>query len=338
MMKRIIPRLLALRTLTLLPVFGLLGLPGLLQLHAQENADGKPVVTKEAAADAAGKDGGKQLGELESLFEGVEDTAKKGDAKAVKKDVPEPVPVAPEAATPKKGDGEPRVEKKEPEINHYTQVRRREKEMMADALAIQGNKAFGGGDFLDASKLYLQAKSKLKEVSVSVPRIIRKQENIDVALHSLYMQWGQELVEEARAEIKLENIDTAVEKLLQAREYDPSKSEEIDATILRYNAIRRSLAIREETDPEKVDPGHKQRIYDITVLIEQGKVYLERRQYADARDKFEQVLLLDPYEMSAIRLLRQIYVELEGAASAKRDAMVAETMAEVAWKWCQPVT
>lgn len=76
----------------------------------------------------------------------------------------------------------------------------------------------------------------------------------------------------------------------------------------------------------------------VAVLKAQAKILQKNGRYADARDKYEQVLLLDPHETDAVRSLRVINTELAEVANKKRGEAVPESMAEVSWRWAEPVT
>jgi Flp pilus assembly secretin CpaC/tetratricopeptide (TPR) repeat protein len=321
---------------------------------AQDGGAANPAVSKEAAKDAAGNGDDATLQDLESLFGGAAAQPAEGDKQgttgetkvdeSVKKDVDEAIESGEDAP---KADGEktattpaPKdvIEPEPTELSENEKVRRQEQELMADEFVVQGNQLYRSGDYSGAVSLYKQAKAALERVSKKAPRILRKQDMVDVVLHNLYRDWAYDLVQQARRDVRTENVDSAIEKLNKARGYDPSKSEEIDALIKKYLQVKDSLSLKEQTRPDRVDPDQPDRVFQMKVLVDQGRVFLKNRRYADARDKFEQVLLLDPYDITAIRLLRQINVELSEVARDKRDAMVEEAMAEVAWKWASPVT
>ncbi|MDX9981067.1 MAG: hypothetical protein RBU25_13660, partial [Lentisphaeria bacterium] len=342
MMKRINSRLSALRALALLPALGLLGLSGIARLGAQEAAG--PVISEQAAKDAAGN-GQTSLQDLESLFGGAAaaPAAEKAGVQVsedVKRDV-EAATAAPAAAPAEAAPAqpaEPIVEPTDVELDASLKIQKQELEIVADEAVVQGNRFYRQGDYAEAAKLYAEAKNRLDLVSKSSPRILKKKESIDVMLHNLYRDWAYELVDLARRDVSTENVDSAIERLNRAREFDPSKSEEIDALIRKYQDVKENLALREVTRPDRVDPDLVQRVYDVTILLEQGKVFLKNRRYADARDKFEQVLLIDPYDVRAIRLLRQVNEELSQVAKEKLEATLAERMAEVEWRWAEQVT
>ena len=74
------------------------------------------------------------------------------------------------------------------------------------------------------------------------------------------------------------------------------------------------------------------------VLVAQGDVFLKNGRYADAREHYEQALLADPHDAQAIRGLRGVNAKLQEKADEKQTGGAGERLAEVRWKWSEPVT
>jgi type II secretory pathway component GspD/PulD (secretin)/tetratricopeptide (TPR) repeat protein len=231
----------------------------------------------------------------------------------------------------------PLVEPEAPELSAVEKVRRTELELMADELAVQAMKLWRLNDYKLAADKYLEAKARLNKISLSQPRIAKKKENIDASLHNLYSDWAASLIREAQQLVSVAKVEAAIEKCNQAGTYDPSRRELMDERIRKYRDLKKQLELKEMTKPELIDNEKEQRDFDTKVALEQGKVFLKNRRYADARDKFEKVLLTDPYEVSAIRYLRQINEELDQVGVEKYHQVVSERIAEVRWRWSEPV-
>lgn len=75
-------------------------------------------------------------------------------------------------------------------------------------------------------------------------------------------------------------------------------------------------------------------------LRAQGDIFKRYKRYADARDTYEKLLLKDPHDVGAIRVLREINGKLLDEATEKRarGEQVGERLAEVRWNWAEPVT
>ena len=121
-------------------------------------------------------------------------------------------------------------------------------------------------------------------------------------------------------------------------EIDPSRAEMIDSMANAFRAEKRDLEFKEETKVDIIMPDTTQHDFDIKVKIEAGIVLMKNGRYSDARDSFETVLISDPYNLTAIRYLSRINDELKKIADERREQIFRERLAEVRWKWAEPVT
>lgn len=72
-------------------------------------------------------------------------------------------------------------------------------------------------------------------------------------------------------------------------------------------------------------------------MYEQGKVLYDKKQYDKARDKFEEILVLDPYNLNAIRYLRNTNSKIYKNGSYRTKLTEYERMSEVEWKKLTPI-
>ncbi len=253
-----------------------------------------------------------------------------------------PAPVAdvkPAAAKPVEAKVEAKLSDKEPEeITTDEKIRRQELELSADQLRVEGAKAFRDGKFQVAIQDLKKAEAKYNQTSKSDKRILRKLADLKADMFQMNAEWAETLANDAKKFADASKYDEAVDKLRAATEVDPSQKQAIDEIIKRYQGQKKNAEFRVQTSERNVDTNRVEREFDINVLLEQGKVYYKNRRYADARDCFEQVLVKDPYDLRAIRYLRQINRALQEVADDKRLSTVAERMAEVRWKWNDAVT
>ncbi|OGV75413.1 MAG: hypothetical protein A3K19_12795 [Lentisphaerae bacterium RIFOXYB12_FULL_65_16] len=284
----------------------------------------------EPAAEPAAKEGAAAVDEAAAAVK---------EAMAAKEaDVAKAAAAAAAAAAPEEAQPAPVVEAKPEDLDANERVRRRELELMAEHHVITALQFYRKGEFSEAAKNYELAKQELEQSSKSSPRILKRVEQIKALLFNLHADWANALAKDARKLASAEKCDEAVEKCHMAAEYDPSRREEMDERIKKYLELKREAEVRNLTTPDRVDVERVERDFDINVLFEQGKVFFNNRRYADARDLFEQILLKDPYEVRAIRYLRMISERLLEVAQEKQAAVTAERIAEVHWKWSEPVT
>ncbi len=225
-----------------------------------------------------------------------------------------------------------------PELDANERVRREEIFLMAEQLAMNGAEAYRENNYEEAVQKYRAAKSKLKDASKGAPRIIQRIAEIDEILYKIHNDWADALFAEAKNLTDLSKFDSAKDKLRVAAEFLPDRNASIDRKIKSIDATRAKYEYDFITSPKNVDPDRVERDEKIDVLYEQGKVLYRNKRYADARDMFEQILLKDPYEIKAIRYMRKINERLLEVANERRKAMLSERIAEVRWKWNDPVT
>ena len=224
------------------------------------------------------------------------------------------------------------------EIQENEIVRRREKELEADQLYVEGRKAFVENDFEIAVRKFISAQIKLGEASRSEPRILEKQKLLDKVLAYTYEEWAEKISNDAKVLVELDKFEEAIEKYQKVIEKDPERKKEITKKIQNLQTSIKFAEFKDKTSPKNVDPEKPIRDHDIDIKLEQGKVYFENKRYADARELFEHVLLKEPYNIVATRYLHRINEKLLESGKERRDVMTMERIAEIKWKWNDPVT
>ncbi len=216
-------------------------------------------------------------------------------------------------------------------------VRRKEKELEADQLYMDGRKSFIQGDYETAVRKFISAQVKLTEVSRSEERVVKKQKLIDQLLAFTYEEWAERIAKDAKVLVKLDKFEDAIEKYQKVIEKDPGRKKEIYKKISSLRNSIKQAEFKERTSAKNVDPEKATRDTNIDIKLAQGKVYFNNKRYSDAREMFEQVILKDPYNISATQFLKRINEKLIDAAAERHKVMVSDRMAEVKWKWNDPV-
>ena len=129
-----------------------------------------------------------------------------------------------------------------------------------------------------------------------------------------------------------------IEKFRKVIEKDPSRKQEIESKIKTLQRAIKFAEFKEQTSPKNVDPEKPIRDHEIDIKLAQGKVYFNNKRFSDAREMFEHVLLKEPYNIDATRYLRRINEKLLDAGKERREVMTMERIAEIKWKWNDPVT
>ena len=241
-------------------------------------------------------------------------------------------------------------------------VVKNESELRADLIAEQARNAFEGDDYQNARDLYLQAKDIMVKNLGPGEHNTKKIQGINEALTAVYQYWAEDLLARAGKVEKMgkdpqSDCNEAIEKCdMAVKECDDaiktlSSTPKAGNLMERFNSIRKrlfamrdrlvvkkdSLKYKYETSEKSVDPRHEDRLYNIDVLFEQGRKFYDDRQFDKARDKFEEILVINPYHVKAIQYIKQISGELYKEGDRRYELTHRERITEVEWKYVPPI-
>ncbi len=223
------------------------------------------------------------------------------------------------------------------ELGMNQEIWRQEKLLLGEQEVHQGNKAFREDKYQEAVDHYNKAKEILPLVSRTSPDIQDRLEKIDELLQNVHVTWAWALVDEAEKDVNMDKFDEAMDKIEKATRIAPSEKEELAKVYATLRERRKKLEYRASISTDTVDPDKEKRTYDIDVLLEQGKLLFENQRYTQAKRVYEDILVKDPYQVEAMRMLRRVGKELQRTAEERRLAVRAERLAESSWTWSQPV-
>ena len=118
---------------------------------------------------------------------------------------------------------------------------------------------------------------------------------------------------------------------------DPSFRDNVQAFQKDCSRMEAAYQFKAASSLEAVDPDYNRRQSEIRYLLQQSRIYYKTKQFDKLRASVEKVLVADPYNQEAVRLLGQAYKKLYqiGAARTENDAIAQ--MAETEWKWVEAV-
>ena len=231
-----------------------------------------------------------------------------------------------------------KLDKQPAEITAYERARRQEQEIMGDGLVVKAAKSYREGKYKDAIEQYTASKAYFEKASKSEKRVTDKIARADQAVTDVTSDWAESLAADGKKLADAQKFDDAVKKCQEVAERDPSRKADMDALVKQYQSDKKNAQFRADVAPGNVDPAKVERDYDVNVLYEQGKVFYAHKRYMEARDAFERILVKDPYDSRAIRYLRKINDNLYDVGTQRFDTTQEERMAEVRWKWNEPIT
>jgi tetratricopeptide (TPR) repeat protein len=187
------------------------------------------------------------------------------------------------------------------------------------------------GNYKQAAHYYVSAVMEAESKAKGSGKEIMKE------LAEMYRDAGVEIGLKARKEKKIKLYQQSISYLKKASLYYPKMTNRCNEYIQKFEKEAKALAYRNETSLETIDPGAAKRKEDIAILIRQGKTLMADHQYEKAMEKFESVLLLDPYNEKTISELRKLWNASFEAARQRRDLTLKERKSESEWKNVSPI-
>ena len=198
------------------------------------------------------------------------------------------------------------------------------------------NNLMNTGKYRDAIKSYRAVIKKLAAVSGGSAF----REKIDFCrrrISECYYNMADEAMKKADELATSYDFEEAVKLCREAQEYCPERREELAERIVFYEKRRDRAAERESVTPSKILPNLDAQNYQIQLLLEQGISLARRNEFAQARRKFEEVLLIDPYNEEATQNMLGIATRLRKAAVARANATARHLAGEVEWTGAIPI-
>ncbi|HBC85367.1 MAG TPA: hypothetical protein DCZ94_00270 [Lentisphaeria bacterium] len=212
-----------------------------------------------------------------------------------------------------------------------------EAELESETLSAQARKAFEKDDFEAARDLYLKAREIMKKNLGAGDYNNARIQAINEALAAVYQYWAEDLAAKAEKAVSASQYDEAIKHCMDAIEVSPSCKDRMENLIERFNTMKEAVKFRSDTSEKNIDPKKESREYNIDVLFEQGKKFYDDDQYDKARDKFEEILVINPYHMRAIQYIKNINAALYRDGDRRYKLTRRERLTEAEWKYVPPI-
>ncbi len=215
-------------------------------------------------------------------------------------------------------------------------VRRQEAQITARKLIDEGEKLYYKGQYQDAI-------AKLEEAVRILPRAKATEIDYSRATQGLTASYSRL----ADAAFQAGDYTKARELAQKALEYDP-KNRAAENVIIKTKKIgvtsattgsQSSASVAASASGPALDqtPEFVARKDQIKKLFREGKILMNSGQYDEAERRFQQVLLLDPYNADAITLLRQLDKARNDIAVGAGDESRVHRLWKVEDAWSTPV-
>lgn len=223
------------------------------------------------------------------------------------------------------------------ELIAFEKIRRQELVLRAEHELEVAREAFLNNEFEQAVENYQAAKNHYLQAG-NTAEIQEKARKIDQLTAKVYVEWADTVANEAETLADAKQFEDAIEKAQQAAQLNPKEGKVMAERVKRYQAMQQKAIIQSQTALDQIDPTAEDRDQQIEIYLERGRRLYNRRRYIAARDEYEQVLVLDPFNIDATTGLFNINKKLKAYAEARRTVTEMERIAENAWKWTEPIT
>ena len=209
----------------------------------------------------------------------------------------------------------------------------KEREQKIDELVREGVELELKKDFDMAVDKYLAAK-KLADEIVNVESFKVRSDKCASKVADAYFYWAQNIYNDAVKSASEQDYDSAIDKCRKAIEVYPACKEKMEKIIERYTLMKNGAQYERKIN--EVKPSEDEfRVK--RVLLRQGQVFYDTKQWDKARSKFEEVIVLDPYNETAIEYIRKINVHMLQAARLRFGPVRNSRNAASTWEMVTPL-
>ena len=218
-------------------------------------------------------------------------------------------------------------------------ISEQEIEARADKATTEANDAFVKNQYKEAVDKYLEAIKLMKQISDENNSFFKKRiDRCKEQISKAYFYWSMDISLEADKLGHAKEYKEAIELCRKAIEIYPPCKKKMDERIASFERMQKTTERRNQSSESIVVPGKDEQEYSTVVLLKQAKTLYDVKDYAGAKNKYEQVLLTDPYQDEAIQGLRATNIQIEKVGAARNFNMFHETTAEIEWKWATPIS
>ncbi len=215
----------------------------------------------------------------------------------------------------------------------------RRKAQKADGMAAyqRGKEAASADDYEKAVTEFQFARTQLEKVSKLDDEVVTTLNSMSDERAEIYEDWAAELVDQAQDDLSVAKYNSAIEKLTQAKQFNPDKSEEYQSAIDEIKEASRGAKYVESIKAKNVDPNKQSRDEKEKTYFEQAKVHYTNGRLEEAKKSLQNVLRLNPYNRVASHYLLRVEEDIIEVGKKARKHAVASFKSQVEWAWVPPL-
>ena len=206
-----------------------------------------------------------------------------------------------------------------------------EQKLSADELvrnAVDSNKK---ASYEKAIAFYLAALAKFEKIAPRNATVERKINNCKEAISRCYFYWAEQLYNEALVSADAKQFDDAIAKCTKAAEIWPASKNKMQDAIAKFQKMKGSAEYLAGMKEETVLPETKDRAFSTELLMRQADALYAEGLWTLSRDKYEQVLSIDPFNAEAIAAVRKTNRKLIETGERRKNVTRQQIIAEAIW-------
>ena len=218
-------------------------------------------------------------------------------------------------------------------VNNQYDVGRQLVETEANALVIRANKLLTEKKFEQARDCYIQAQKRFEQFSTTEFR--ERVAYCQRMIKQCYIEKAKEAMRIADERAVARDFEEAIKLCEEAIKYCPEERDALQAKIEHYRKRQTAAEQRENLATTKLIPNYASEEYDIQVLLQQGRELINAGEYSRALRKFQEVLLIDPYNADALQNVLATNTLIGRIAKDRFANTLRKMTAEVNWKFAR---
>lgn len=255
---------------------------------------------------------------------------------------PKPAAVTPPAPAPKAAATQPApvaAKPPAPPANPEAAQAAKDETLRRQAAQVQAQALIDEGTKLYYANKFEPAIGKLEEAVKILPRAKATEIDYNRAVHAL----GEAYVQLADKAYRAKDNTKALEFSKKALQYDPTNraAENLVVKIKQADRDAKVIAARPPSPVDgpspATDPLFLAKKDQIRKFFREGKILLNSGQYDEAEKRFQQVLLVDPYNEDAFELLRMVNIARTPSTLAGQEAARSRAIWQVEDTWLPPI-
>ena len=210
-------------------------------------------------------------------------------------------------------------------------VGRQEIDQRGGKLVQEANELFADGKYMAAKDKYLQAIKEYDKYSTGV--FAERSDFCRKRISDCYFREAELAMRRADELSHVSDYDEAIKTCRHALEYcDSAQKEELNRRIAVYEKRRDDVAERDSVSQERLLPNQKDQEYQVQVLMEQGRKLAHNKEYVRAARKFQEVMLINPFNTDALQCLAAVNEKIKLIGVTKYRTEHRRLMGETEWK------